>query len=353
MRRLFALMLLVAVPLMPACGNFTYYLQSVEGQMDLLQKRELIAQVLADPATPPALKRRLEQVLTIRDFASAELKLPDNQSYRGYADLQRPFVVWNVFAAEEFSIMPRQWCFLFAGCVGYRGYFSLANAEAYARELRDQGLDVFVGGVPAYSTLGWFDDPVLNTFVNYPEYELARLLFHELAHQVAYVKGDTEFNESFAAAVENEGVRRWIARSGDDRMRADFERSQLRRAQFAALVLKYRGELGALYGMPLPAASMRSRKAGLFAALTQDYQQLKAEWGGFAGYDRFFIEPNNAKLASVALYSTLVPQFQRLIARHNGDLSAFYAEVKAIAALGEDERDIRLGGVARAGKEPL
>ena len=347
-------MLLVALPLMAGCGNFSYYLQSVEGQIDLLQKREQIAQVLADPATPPALKRRLEQILTIRDFASAELKLPDNKSYRGYADLQRPFVVWNVFAAEEFSIMPRQWCFLIAGCVDYRGYFSQVNAEAYARELRDQGLDVFVGGVPAYSTLGWFDDPVLNTFVNYPEYELARLLFHELAHQLVYVKGDSEFNESFASAVENEGVRRWIARSGDERMRADFERSQLRRAQFAALVLKYRGELGALYAAsPLAPAPMRERKAVLFAALRQDYQRLKMEWGGFAGYDRFLIEPNNAKLASVALYNTLVPRFQRLIARHHGNLSAFYAEVKEIAALGKDERALRLGGVAPAATEPL
>jgi predicted aminopeptidase len=351
--RTLALMLLGVVPLMAGCGNFSYYLQSVEGQIDILQKREQIAQVLANPATSPALRKRLEQVLMIRDFASRELKLPDNKSYRGYADLQRPFVVWNVFATTEFSIKPEEWCFPIAGCVGYRGYFMQARADAFAQELRGRGLDVYVGGVPAYSTLGWFDDPVLNTFVNYPEYELARLIFHELAHQLVYVKGDSEFNESFAATVEYAGVERWIARSGDERMRADFGRSQERRARFAALVLKYREVLGALYSSDLPPASMRERKAGVFAELKQDYQRLKTEWGGFAGYDRFFVEPNNAKLASIALYSTLVPQFDKILAKYNGNLPAFYAEVKEIAALGKDERALRLGGVAPAGTQPL
>jgi predicted aminopeptidase len=350
MRKL-ALILLAAAALAAGCSNLSYYYQSIEGQIDLLQRREQIARVLADPATPPALKSRLEQVLTIRDYASRELHLPDNQSYRGYADLQRRYVVWNVFATREFSIKPEQWCFPIAGCVGYRGYFTQARADAFAQELREQGLDVFVGGVPAYSTLGWFDDPVLNTFVNYPEYELARLLFHELAHQVAYAKGDSEFNESFAATVEVEGVRRWIAHGGDDKMRADFERSQQRRAQFAELVLKHRRALGALYRTKLAPAAMRERKAGIFAALTQDYRQLKAEWGGYAGYDRFLDEPNNAKLASISLYNTLVPAFQQLLARHNGDLLAFYADVKRIAALDKEERYRELGIAPPDGEE--
>ena len=345
--RTIALMLLAALPLMAGCSNFSYYLQSVEGQMSLLQKRHPIVDVLADPATPPTLKSRLERVLTVRDFASRELLLPDNQSYRSYADLERPYVVWNVFAAAEFSVKPEQWCFPVAGCVEYRGYFAQAKAEAFAQDLRAKGLDVYVGGVPAYSTLGWFDDPVLNTFIHYPEHELARLIFHELAHQLLYVKGDTEFNESFAAAVEAEGIARWIARFGDDRMRELYEQSQLRRTQFAALVLKHRGALAALYRMKLAPAAMRERKAGVFAGLTQDYQRLKVEWGGYAGYDRFFDEPNNAKLASIALYNTLVPRFRQLLVRHQGDLKAFYAEVKEIAALGKDARASRL---AAAGK---
>ncbi|MBI4426139.1 MAG: aminopeptidase, partial [Candidatus Kerfeldbacteria bacterium] len=227
---------------------------------------------------------------------------------------------------------------------GYRGYFALSDAETFAQEQRGRGFDVFVTGVPAYSTLGWFDDPVLNTFIDYPEYELARLIFHELAHQAVYVKNDSEFNESFAVAVELEGVRRWIATHGDDKMRADFERSQQRRTQFTDLVLGYRSELGALYRTRLAPQEMRERKAVAFIAMKQDYQRLKAEWGGFAGYDRFFNSVNNANLASVAIYHALVPQFQQLIARHNGDLASFYAEVKALAALDKEQRRRKLEG---------
>ena len=339
-----ALISLIAAALVAGCSNFGYYLQSIEGQFGLLQNRQTIAQMLADPATPPDLKGRLERALTIRDFASNELKLPENESYRSYTDLQRPYVVWNVFATAEFSIKPEQWCFPIVGCVGYRGYFKKASAEEFARELQAQGLDVFVGEVPAYSTLGWFSDPVLNTFIRYPDQEYARLIFHELAHQVAYASNDTEFNESFAVAVETEGVTRWIARFGDEKMRENFLRSQQRRVQFAALVLKHRRDLGALYLTRLAPAAMRERKAAIFTALKEDYQQLKkTEWGGYAGYDRFLDDPNNAKLASISIYSTLVPQFQQMIARHNGDLAAFYAEVRELAALDKDKRALRMG----------
>lgn len=354
MRRLLFICIGAMALLLAGCSNFGYYMQSIDGQMTLLQSRRPIADVIADPATPLPLKARLERVLEIRGFASRELKLPDNLSYRSYADLQRPFVVWNVFATAEFSVKPREWCFLIVGCVGYRGYFAQADGEAYARELRGEGLDVFVSGVPAYSTLGWFDDPVLNTFINYPEHALSRLIFHELAHQVVYVKGDTEFNESFATAVETEGVRRWIARNGNDRMRADFDRLQQRRTQFRALVFEYRERLAALYRLPIAADEMRVRKAQAFSGMQRDYGLLKSQWGGFAGYDRFFGHPNNALLASVAIYTGLAPQFQQMIAKHHGDLAAFYAEVKELAALGKAERASRLAAVvAPAGEEPL
>ncbi|MEO8442647.1 MAG: aminopeptidase, partial [Betaproteobacteria bacterium] len=291
--RALALIVTAAAALAAGCSTLGYYMQSVEGQLSLLQSRQEITQVLADPATPAPLKKRLERALTIRDFASSELKLPDNESYRSYADLRRPYVVWNVFATREFSINPEQWCFPIVGCVGYRGYFSKSGADNFASELRVEGYDAYVGGVPAYSTLGWFNDPMLNTFVNYSEYEVARLIFHELAHQVMYTKGDTEFNESFAVTVELEGVARWMALNGDDKMRADAARAQQRRTQFAALVLKYRHELGGLYRTKLTPAKMRERKAATFDALKQDYRQLKTdEWGGFAGYDRFLDDPN-------------------------------------------------------------
>jgi predicted aminopeptidase len=329
---------LAATVLAVGCSNVGYYLQSFDGQMRLLQARQSIDAVIADPATPPALRAKLQRVLEIRSFASRELKLPDNLSYRGYADLRRQYVVWNVFAAREFSVEPQQWCFPIAGCVGYRGYFSHDEAEAFGRELRDEGLDVFVAGVPAYSTLGWFDDPVLSTFVNYPEHELARLIFHELAHQVAYARGDSEFNESFAVAVELEGMKRWITAHGTDNTSADSVRARERRLSFTELVLRYRSELAALYRQPLAPAVMRERKAAAFAAMREDYQQLKTEWGGFAGYDRFFLSLNNANLASVALYHGLVPQLQALLAHYKGDLGAFYEEVKKLAALDKQER---------------
>ena len=341
--RAFALIALIVTALAGGCSHFSYYMQSVEGQLSLLQSRQTITEILADPATPAPLKKRLELALSIREYASAELKLPDNQSYRSYADLRRPFVVWNVFATREFSIRPEQWCFPIAGCVGYRGYFSKSGADNFAAELRAEGFDVYVGGVPAYSTLGWFNDPVLNTFVNYSEYEVARLIFHELAHQVMYTKNDTEFNESFAVTVEMEGVARWMAGHGDDKMRADVARAQQRRSQFANLVLKHRRELGALYQTKLSPPEMRERKSAAFAALTADYKQLKEEWGGFAGYDRFLDEPNNAKLASISFYTTLVPQFQKMLARLNGNLPAFYAEARRLAALSKPARYRALG----------
>ena len=354
MRRLLFSCIAAVAPLLAGCSNVNYYMQSIHGQMMVLRARESIADVLANPATPPTLKSRLERMQAIRDFASHELGLPNNLSYRTYADLQRRFVVWNVFATEAFSIEPRQSCFLIVGCVGYRGYFALSEAEDFANELRAEGHDVFVSGVPAYSTLGWFDDPVLNTFINYPEYELARLIFHELAHQLVYVKNDSEFNESFAAAVEAEGVRRWISRNGDEQMRAGFELIRERRAEFAALVLRYRDVLATLYRLRMAPGEMRARKTQVFADLRRDYELMKSQWGGYAGYDRFFVDVNNASLASIAIYNGLVPQFQQMIAKHHGNLAAFYAEVKELAAVGKAERASRLAAIMAPGRrEPL
>jgi predicted aminopeptidase len=343
-RCLRCLVALAMLLLIPGCANFGYYLQSISGQLQLNSARQPVERVIADPDTPDLLKRRLERASAIRQFASSELHLPDNGSYRSYADLKRPFVVWNVFAAEEFSVEPREWCFPIAGCVGYRGYFSKDAADAYAREMRAQGLEVRVGGVPAYSTLGWFDDPLLNTFIQYPEYELARLIFHELAHQVAYVKGDSEFNESFAVAVEIAGVDRWIARRGDATMQADAARTRERRAQFAALVLDKRDRLASLYLQRIAPAAMRERKTEIFAELQRDYTRLKQQWGDFAGYDAFFNGANNAHLASISIYHALVPAMQRLLARQGGDLNAFFAEVRRLAALPKSERDAALAG---------
>ncbi|MCR4332712.1 MAG: aminopeptidase, partial [Sulfuricaulis sp.] len=232
--RFFALFLLFAV--CAGCASPLYYAQAVSGQIEILTKRRPVEEVLADPATTPETRRQLELVRHLRDFASRELLLPDNRSYRSYADLQRPFVVWDVFATPELSLEPKRWCFLVAGCVPYRGYFARDKAEQFAAKLKQKGYDVYVGGVPAYSTLGWFNDPLLNTFIHRSEAELAGLLFHELAHQQIYISGDSAFNESFATVIELEGVKRWFEHQGTAQQTEAYQQKIKRREEFTALV---------------------------------------------------------------------------------------------------------------------
>lgn len=325
------------------CATSEYYSQAVAGHLEIMRDAKPIAARLADPATTPALREKLARVQAIRDFASRELGLPDNGSYRSYADIGRPYAVWNVVVAPVFSVAARQSCFPVAGCVSYRGYYALADAERYGAEARARGDDVYIGGVPAYSTLGWFDDPVLSTFIRYPDAELARLLFHELAHQEVYVKDDTVFNESFAVAVEREGVRRWLARHGTPVDRNAYDVLQGRKQAFVALVLRYRERLAALYREPIPDAEKRAAKARIITEMKAAYGTLKASWGGFPGYDQFFAQKiGNAHFASIATYTQLVPEFEALLAAEGNDLVRFYAAVKALAALPKAERDAQL-----------
>ncbi|MGV3652636.1 MAG: aminopeptidase [Noviherbaspirillum sp.] len=328
------------------CAQMGYYVQAVQGQFSLLSAARPIDDWLVDPQVGEPLKDKLAKVKEIRQFAARELGLPDNGSYTTYADLKRPYVLWNVVAAKELSLKPEKWCFPIAGCVSYRGYYSKEEAQAYAAELRRQGLDVQVAGVPAYSTLGWFDDPVLSTFIRYPDGELARLVFHELAHQVAYVKNDTKFNESFAVAVEEAGVKRWMARYGDERMRAAYAAYEGRRHDFLDLLLKYRRQLEDLYQSDASREEKLAAKAATFQALKDEYQLLKANWGGYAGYDRWFAEPlSNAHLAAIATYHDFVPGFRALLARE-GDFGKFYQAVRALSSLDEVQRHQVLAAAA-------
>jgi len=337
---------IVAVAMLLAlagCAHVGYYLQSIGGQLDIWNRERAIDEVIADPATPSALREKLASVQRIREFASRELGLPDNASFRRYADLGRPFVVWNVFAAPEFSTKPLQWCFPVAGCVGYRGYFAKADAGGFAAELSVGGDDVYVGGVPAYSTLGWFADPVLNTFVHYPDPGIARLIFHELAHQVVYVRNDSVFNESFAVTVAREGIRRWLERHGSAQDKSAYELMRRRRDGFTRLVHDYHGRLDALYGSGLAPQEMRARKQQIFGQMVRDYQQLRASWGGYKGYDQWFATiPNNANIASVTIYTQMVPAFQALLEREGRDLPRFYLAVRELAGLDKQERTRRL-----------
>ena len=341
---------LLLLPLLAGCTAAGYYWQGFRGQLDLLERARPIPAVLAT-TEDPALRRKLERVLAIREYASRELALPDNPSYRSYTDLGRRFVLWNVFAAPELSLEPRQWCFPVAGCVNYRGYFDEAAARAEASQLGASGDDVYVGGVPAYSTLGYFNDPMLSTVLRYPDTEVARLIFHELAHQVAYAKDDTVFNESFAVAVEEEGIGRWLAAQDDAALTAQFNTSQRYRDGFRTLVSRTQSELVTLYASPASVEEKRAGKAAAFASMRAAYDALKKEWGGFAAYDGWFAQgPNNANLAAVGLYTQKVPEFHALLAGDSGDLRRFYAHVKALAALPKGERDSALAAAAAASR---
>jgi predicted aminopeptidase len=340
-----AVMLLLAgtVCLTSGCSSFGYIGQSVGGHLDLMQRARPVDDWIADATTAEPLKRKLELSRKMRAFAVRELKLPDNASYTRYADIGRPAVVWNVVATPELSLKLETWCFPVMGCVGYRGYFDKAGADALAAELRAQGWEVDVYGVPAYSTLGWTNwlggDPLLSTFIGWPDGEVARLVFHELAHQVVYASDDTAFNESFAVAVERIGGTRWLALEGDAQQQRDFEATQRRREAFRALTLRARSALDALFARAdLDDAAKRQRKAEVMAQMRADYARLKAEWGGYAGYDAFIARANNATLAVQGAYNDLVPDFERLFERNGRDFDKFYAEVKRLAALPKDER---------------
>lgn len=326
------------------CSSIDYLGQSASGHIRLLAAARPVKDAIADPATPEALRRRLELTQRMRQFAVTELHEPDNDSYRSYADLKRPAAVWNVVAAPELSLRLATWCFPVVGCVGYRGYYDLASAEAAAEPLKAEGLEVDVYEVPAYSTLGWMNwiggDPLLSTFVQWPEGELSRLIFHELAHQVAYAPGDTTFNESFATAVEHIGSQRWLERNATPEVRAKQALTESRRNDFQVLVRAWRAKLDAMYRSDLPDADKRVRKAELYAGMRADYEALKrGKWNGYAGYDRWFAKANNATMGTQGAYDDEVGAFERLFVAKGGDFDRFYAEVRRMAALPKPERD--------------
>jgi predicted aminopeptidase len=336
---------LSAVALLGAASGGCYLLESARGQLELMSKREPISRVVADPATPAALRTELEAVSHIREFAIRDLKLPDNGSYRSYADVGRPYVVWNVFAAPEFSVDPKEWCYPVVGCVAYRGYFVERRAQRFADKLRRRGLDVALGGVAAYSTLGHFNDPILSTMLGWNDVELASIIFHELTHQLIYVRDDADFNEALATTVEQEGVRRWLESLGRERDLVRYQREQERFLEVLDLLNRTRAELRTLFASDLDPADMRRQKAALYASLRAAYTERRAEWGGHAPFDAWFDgEVNNAHLASVATYYDCVPGLQRELAAVGGDLEAFYGRAREMAKLDQARRHAALCG---------
>ena len=405
MRFLRIFLLLTATLLATGCANLGYYSQAITGQLDILGRTRTITELLDDSPVAgiepdaatrplaPTVKARLATVLRVRDFATQALALPDNDSYRVYADLDRQLparstdaipsvvdraqVAWNVVATPEFSLTPKEWCFPVAGCVPYRGYFSHKRARQFASELRHDHLDVRVAGVAAYSTLGWFRDPVFSTQLRRSDADIAALIFHELAHQKLYLPGDATFNESFATTVEIEGMRRWLAQGNDKAALENYLLDRTRQSGFVDLLLKYRARLEALFASPLPEEQMRAEKARHYNALRAEYVDLRNQWSGYDardgggtspgmgevdrvgsersrprrelavddGYDSWFTQDlNNANLASVGLYHAYVPAFQALLAGAHGDLPTFYRLAHALSRLPTAERTAQLAG---------
>ncbi len=325
------------------CANLPYYAQAVGGHFEVVHRSQPIDKIIANRDTNPRLKQSLTKVVQLREFASRELKLPDNLSYTSYADLERPYVVWNVFASPELSLKLKKWCFVQAGCVNYRGFFSQDDAERYAEELRNAGYDVYVGGIRAYSTLGWFSDPVLNTFIGYSEMSLARLIFHELAHQVVYVPGDSVFNESFATAVEHEGVRRWFEHKGTASEQAILTARQEREAVFVELVFKHRKRLQTLFQSNSSDAKKRADKARIFEEMRAEFSYLKTRNTELGAYDQWFAQPlNNARLATVSIYTQWLPAFQAILQHNEHDMRRFFDTVRKLSKLSKLERNLIL-----------
>jgi predicted aminopeptidase len=351
------LALALVVGVLSGCQTLSFYKQALKGQYQLFAHQERVEKLLADPHLPSSLRAKLQLVQDLRRFAGQELNLPVDGHYRKYVDVHRPFVVWNVEAAPEFSLESKTWWYPLVGSLKYRGYFSESMARDYANALRQKGYDVYTGGVEAYSTLGWFKDPVLNTFILLPEADLAETLFHELGHQRVFARGDTDFNEAFATTVGQEGARRWLRFKRDTGGYDSYLAELGRTTQFVHLIMETRQHLEALYGdqrtedgklkaakkPPLPTEDLRRQKQQVIEQLQKRYGQLKAQWGGDQGYGPWFAhEINNAKLNSVANYYDLVPGFEHLLNSNSGDLEKFYQAVERLSKKPKKERQTAL-----------
>lgn len=345
-------LVLLAVMMCSGCATVSYLWHSASGHLNILQAAKPLETWINDPSTPEPLRERLILARKMRLFAVDVLHLPDNPSYRRFADLHRAAAVWNVAAAPELSLQLKTWCFPVVGCVAYRGYYDESRAQAEALSLQKDGDEVTVYPVPAYSTLGmtnWLGgDPLLNTFIQWPEAQLARLIFHELAHQEVYVAGDTEFNESFATSVEELGADRWLGTTDAKAARAEYERMESRREQFHALLMRTREELETIYRSNEPVESKRQLKTQAMQGLRDRYQVLRdGEWNRWSGYDRFIAQANNASLGMQAAYTRWVPSFKELFRQQGADFARFYGAVKVLAEQSPKERETRLNALAR------
>jgi predicted aminopeptidase len=355
--------LLMVVVGVSGCHTLGFYGQAAKGQYQIFAHQESIAKLSAQPDTPAQLKQRFELLANLRQFARTELNLPTDKQYQNYVDVHRPFVVWNVEAAPEFSTEPKTWWYPLLGSLEYRGYFSKAGATNYAAYLRDKGYDVSVGGVGAYSTLGWFKDPVLNTFIFEDDAELAEIIFHELGHQRVFARGDTDFNEAFATTVGQEGARRWLKARGDEALLKKYLAHLRHSDQFVHLVLGTRARLQTLYGDQVTAdgkikaaekksrvseQELRRQKQEILDGMLAEFARLKTDWNGDSDYDGWFKHPiNNSHLNSVAAYYDYLPAFEQILAANGGDMEKFYAAVEQLMKKPKSARHEELRALAR------
>lgn len=332
-------LLLMVMTATNSCSTLSYYQQSISGHLAIMSKRQPIDALLQQKDLAAGLREKLKQSVAIRKYASDVLFLPDNDSYSTYADLGRNYVLWNVVATPEFSLEPLRWCYVVVGCLSYRGYFSRTDAIQYAEKLKSDGDDVYVAGVSAYSTLGWFSDPVVNPMLKYDSTYLARVIFHELAHQLIYFSNDTEFNEAFADTVAEYGVRRWLQDEHMKKEGDEFEQSLARENEFNRLVKRYRSKLEELYGKSPAGDDLRRRKQAVFANMKSDYEKMRGNWHGNDDYQAWFGSGlNNAKLALVLTYQDLVPGFLKVLARENYDLKRFYRSISTLKSCDKPSR---------------
>ncbi|MFC1773434.1 aminopeptidase [Pseudomonadota bacterium] len=335
--------LCAALLLLSGCSQIRYYQQSAGGQLDIIDRRTPIEELLEDKTRDPQLRARLQRVAEFRSFAIEQLRLPETGSYTVYADLERDYVVKSLFAAPEFSVQLHQWCYPVVGCASYRGYFDTELLASDEELFRTQGFDTYIALVPAYSTLGWFDDPVLNTVIEWPDPQLAGLVFHELAHQKLYVEGDTVFNESFATAVEQAGVELWLAEQGNRELLSRYQVRRARQRKVVELIQQIRSELDELYRQDMNRDAMRHAKQQQLEMAQKRYRALRGKWENDPGYDDWFAgEMNNARLGSVSAYHACVDAFLTLLGEEKHNFDKFYQRAAIIGALAPPARRERM-----------
>jgi len=313
------------------CASLNYYGQSIQGQLEVLKKRQNINNLLQKNSISGVLRNKLNTVLDLRNFSIQHLGLPQNDSYLSYADLERDYVIWNIFANEEFSLQPLNWCYLIVGCLSYRGYFSKSDAQQHAVELKKQGYDIYLGGVSAYSTLGWFDDPVLNTMLRWSDIRLATVIFHELAHQQLYIKNDTEFNESYAEAVAHIGVTKWLEKKSNQSLLKEYQQSQFQKKEFVSLIMHYKSKLNNVYQSEKSDDEKRKRKQELIKKMSDDYLIISKSWSKNTYKTWFSKDINNAKLTAIVTYRQYVSSFLDIYEKLQKDLTKFYSFTRSLS----------------------